>query len=262
MIRVGIGGWTFEPWRGTFYPPKLPVARELAHASRQVTAIEVNGTFYGSQKPASYRKWADESPDGFVFSLKAPRFAVNRRVLAEGGESIERFFASGPTELGAKLGPILWQLPPTKRFDPEDIARFLALLPASVDGLKVRHALEVRHESFLNPDLLDLLRQRGVAVVYADSAKYPAAADRTADFVYARLQQARADEPTGYAPDELDQWAARARTWASGATPAELPHVGEASRAPAPEPVDVFIFMINGAKERAPHAAMALIERL
>src|SRR5688572_9142131 len=165
MIRVGIGGWVFAPWRGTFYPKGLPQARELAHASSVLTTIEINGTFYRTQKPDSFRKWADETPDGFVFSLKGPQFATNRRVLAEAGESIERFFTSGVTELNSKLGPVLWQMAPFKKFEPEDFAAFLALLPPRVDGRSIRHVVEVRHESFVTPAFVEILRKHSVAVV-------------------------------------------------------------------------------------------------
>lgn len=259
MIRVGIGGWTFEPWRGTFYPDGLAQARELEYASRQVTAIEINGTFYGSQKPASFRRWAEESPDGFVFSLKAPRFATNRKVLAEAGPSIEKFLESGVTELKSKLGPILWQFPPFKKFEPEDFSAFLALLPESHDGHALRHVLEVRHESFCAPDFIALARKHKAAVVVADSAKYPLIADVTGDFVYARLQQAAEAIPTGYSDADLDLWKERAQDWAQGGEARGLPLLAE----PAPKkPRDVFVYMINGAKIRAPAAAKALIERL
>ncbi len=261
-IRVGIGGWTYEPWRGTFFPEGLPHARELAHASRQVTAIEVNGTFYRTQSPATFAKWRQEVPDGFVFSLKAPRFAVNRKILAEAGSSIGKFVDSGIAELGDALGPILWQLAPTKRFEPDDLAAFLDLLPAKAGGLALRHALEVRHESFRDPAFVALVRERGIAVVYADSQEYPAIADLTADFVYARLQDAAEDEPAGYAPAALDAWAAHARTWAAGGDPKDLAHAAPESRAPSARSRDVFVFMINGAKVRAPQAAIALLQRL
>ena len=198
MIRVGIGGWTYEPWRGLFYPEKLPKTKELSHASRRVTSIEVNGTFYSTFTPSTFRRWAEETPDDFIFSLKAPRYAVNRRVLAEAGPSIEKFLASGVTELKSKLGPILWQLAPTKKYDPEDIAAFLELLPKKIDGLKLRHALEVRNESFRSADFIAQVRKAGIAVVLADSEKYPLIADLSADFVYARLQDAKADVETGY----------------------------------------------------------------
>src|SRR4249920_2602285 len=189
MIRVGIGGWVYEPWRGVFYPKGLPHARELSPASRNVTSIEINGTFYGTQKPASFRRWADETPDDFVFSLKGPRYATHRRVLAEAASSIERFFASGVLELKSKLGPLLWQFAPTKSFDADDFAAFLALLPHRLDGRALRHAVEVRHESFLTPAFVELLRKHSVAVATVDSDKHPLIADVTSDFVYARLQR-------------------------------------------------------------------------
>ncbi|HVV94314.1 MAG TPA: DUF72 domain-containing protein [Hyphomicrobiales bacterium] len=258
-IRVGIGGWTFAPWRGTFYPADLPQKDELAYASRQLTAIEINGTYYRTQSPASFRKWADETPDDFVFSVKALRFCTNRRVLAEAGESVGRFVNSGLAALGDKLGPILWQFAPTKRFEPEDFAAFLALLPEKLDGRRLRHAVEVRHDSFVAPDFVALLRKFGVAAVLAHSEKYPLIADPTADFVYARLQGTEADLDTGYAASDLDAWAARAKALAAGELAGDLPALAEA---PAVEKRDVFVFMISGAKVRAPAAATALIERV
>ena len=260
MIRVGIGGWVFAPWRGEFYPKGLPQARELEHASSKLTSIEINGTFYRTQKPDSFRKWAQETPDDFVFSLKGPQFATNRRVLAESGESIERFFTSGVLELKSKLGPILWQMAPTKKFDPEDFAAFLALLPQRLDGRAIRHVVEVRHESFLVPAFIALLRKLSVAVVLVESDKHPLIADVTGDFVYARLQRTSEKVKTGYPPGALDAWAKRARTFADGGTPDDLATVAEP--APAKAKRDVFIYMISGAKVRAPAAAMALIERL
>lgn len=261
MIRVGIGGWTYEPWRGVFYPKGLPHARELEHASRHVTSIEVNGTFYRTQSRDSFRRWADETPDDFVFSLKGPRYAVNRRVLGEAGESIERFLTSGITELGPKLGPLLWQLAGTKRFDAEDIAAFLALLPETLDGKPLRHVLEVRHESFRNADFIALARKRGVPVVYADSDDYPAIADVTGDFVYARLQRTVASVETGYKPADLDRWAERAKLWEAGGEPDDLERATPAPKKKGKKR-DVFIYMISGAKERAPAAAQALLQRL
>ena len=259
-IRVGIGGWTYEPWRGVFYPDKLPQARELDYASRHVTAIEINGTFYRTQAPATFRKWHDEVPDDFVFTLKAPRYATNRRVLAEAGESISRFVESGIDQLGRKLGPILWQFAPTKPYDPEDFEAFLALLPADASGVPLRHAIEVRHESFRDPGFIALLRKTGAGLVYAHSADYPEIADVTADFVYARLQQAEEKVATGYPAKALDRWAERAREWAAGSEPEDLPRAG--AKPAAKKRRDVFVFMINGAKVRAPGAAMALLERL
>jgi uncharacterized protein YecE (DUF72 family) len=261
-IRVGIGGWTFEPWRGPFYPVGWPKARELEYASTHVTAIEINGTFYSSQKPATWADWAKRTPDDFVFAIKASRFCVNRRVLCEGAESIDKFINQGLVELGPKLGPILWQFAATKKFDPDDIAGFLEMLPKSVGGIGLRHAIEPRHESFRHPALVEIARKAGVAIVFADDAdKYPQFADLTTDFVYARLQNQREEEPTGYAPVELDRWAETAKAWATGAAPDGYAYIkshepgGETRR-------DVFVFMINGAKVRAPAAAMGLIERL
>jgi uncharacterized protein YecE (DUF72 family) len=260
MIRVGIGGWVFKPWRGEFYPEGLPQARELEYASRKLTAIEINGTFYSTQKPESFRKWAAETPDDFVFSLKGPRFTTHRRVLAEAGESVERFFSSGVTELKGKLGPILWQFHPGKKFEPDDFAAFLALLPQRLDGTPIRHTVEVRHESFLTPAFIALLRKFSVAPVLVESDKHPLIADVTGDFVYARLQRTSEKEKTGYPARALDAWAKRARSFADGGAPDDLTTIAPPSSAAAKR--DVFIYMISGAKVRAPAAAMALIERL
>ncbi|MFP3745425.1 DUF72 domain-containing protein [Achromobacter sp. SIMBA_011] len=261
-IRVGIGGWTYAPWRGPFYPEGLPHARELEYASRQLTAIEINGTYYSSQKPATFAKWRDETPDDFVFSLKASRYATNRRELAGAGESVHRFVHGGIAELGPKLGPIVWQFAPTKAFDAEDFGAFLALLPDQVDGLPLRHVIDVRHASFACQAYLDLARRHGVATVYTDSEDYPSLADRTADFVYARLMRASTAFKAGYAPKALDAWADRLRTWASGGDPADLPRVDPRQPPGVAHARDVFAFFINGAKERAPAAARAMIERL
>ncbi len=259
-IRVGIGGWTFEPWRGSFYPEGLPQAGELAHASRALTAIEINGTYYSTQTPATFAKWRDAAPEGFVFSVKASRFATNRRVLAEAGESIQRFVGSGLAELGAKLGPIVWQFAPTKRFDPLDFGAFVAMLPKAVDGVSLRHVLEVRHESFMSTGFLDLARTRRCAIVFTDSETHPSFADLSTDFVYARLMRAQAGLKAGYAPSALQAWAQRATQWAQGGEPDDLPRVDPAVSETKPR--DVFVFFINGAKERAPAAAQALIKRL
>ena len=260
MIRVGIGGWTFAPWRGTFYPKGLAQARELEHASRQLTSIEVNGTFYSTQKPASFRKWAADTPDDFIFSVKGSRYVTHRRVLAEAGPSIERFLGSGLSELGSKLGPILWQLHPGKRFEPEDFEAFLALLPAELDGRRLRHAVEARHDSFVDPAFVTLLRKHAIAPVLVESDKHPLIADVTADFIYARLQRTSEKNAAGYPPRELEAWAGRAQAWAKGAAPDDLATI--VPPAPGGEPRDVFVYMIAGAKVRAPAAAMALIERL
>ncbi|MCX2862919.1 DUF72 domain-containing protein [Paucibacter sp. PLA-PC-4] len=260
-IYVGIGGWNFEPWRQTFYPPGLPAARELEYASRQLSAIEVNGTYYSTFKPPTFAKWRDATPPGFVFALKANRFATNRRVLAEAGESVRRFVDSGIAELGPKLGPIVWQFAPAKRFDPVDFEAFLQLLPAQVGGLALRHALDVRHESFRTPEYLALARRYGASTVLTESDDYPAIADLTGGFVYSRIMRTESALPEGCPPATLDQLAACARRWGDGGQPSGLPLVEPASAPPA-APRDVFMFFISGAKERAPAAAQALIRRL
>lgn len=260
-IRVGIGGWTYEPWRNNFYPAGLPHAQELHFASRHLTAIEVNGTYYSTFKPASFKKWHDETPDDFVFSLKASRFSTNRKALATGGDSIRRFVESGIGELGNKLGPIVWQFMPTKVFDPEDLAGFLDLLPKKEGSRALRHVLDVRHESFRTAEYLALARKYKVATVYTDSPKFPSIPDQTGDFVYARLMNSDATHAAGYAPKALDDWADAAKTWAKGGTPSSLALVDE-GRQKNSDARDVFVFFINGAKEKAPAAAGALIERL
>jgi uncharacterized protein YecE (DUF72 family) len=259
-IRIGIGGWTYEPWRGTFYPPKWPQKRELEYAASQMTAIEINGTYYSSFKPASFANWAAAVPEGFVFTVKASRYCTNRKVLADAGESIERFVGQGIVELGDKLGPILWQFMATKKFDADDMAAFLKLLPASHAGVPLRHAVQVRHDSFADPAFVAMARGANVAIVHADSADYPAIADVTADFVYARLESADAANPAGYTDTALDGWASAARAWQAGGQPEGLLYV--IADAPAKMQRDTFVFFINGAKERAPQGAMALIERV
>ncbi len=260
-IRAGIGGWTFEPWRGEFYPKGLPHAKELGYASTHLSTIEINGTFYRTQTPATYAKWASETPDGFVFAVKGPRYAVNRGVLAEAGDSIRRFFESGVTALGDRLGPILWQFAPTKKFDEADFGAFLELLPKSFDGRALRHVVEVRHDSFCTPAFVAFISRFEIPVVFAEHAKYPAIADLTGDFVYARLQKGQDDIKTAYPPKALDQWAERARVWAAGEMPADLAYA-DPSRKPKVRPREVFIYFIHEGKVRAPAAAMALIERL
>jgi uncharacterized protein YecE (DUF72 family) len=260
MIRVGIGGWVFKPWRGTFYPKGLPQARELEHASRAVSTIEINGTFYGSQKPASFQRWAAETPDDFVFSLKGPRFTTHRGVLAEAGPSIERFFGSGVLELKSKLGPVLWQLPPTKTFEAEDFAAFLGLLPQRLDGRPIRHAVEFRHPSFCVPEFVALMRKFSAAIALVDSEAHPLIPDVTSDFVYLRLQRTQEEIDTGYPPEALSTWAKRARVWAEGSAPSDLTPVAPPSDAKAKR--DVFVYMISGAKVRAPAAAQALLAKV
>jgi uncharacterized protein YecE (DUF72 family) len=241
-IFVGIGGWNFAPWRGSFYPKDLTQARELNYASRELTAIEINSTFYGLQKPATFQKWHDETPDGFMFSVKAPRFVTQRNSLATAASSIERFLGSGVLRLAAKLGPINWQLAPEKEFDPDDVAAFLALLPPEADARPLRHVLEVRHPSFDCEEFFSLARERGVAIVESGDSSYPHIEARTAPFSYLRLMGTKASSPQGYAPAALTRWREHAQT---------LARTG-----------DVFLYFISGAKERNPHAARALISSL
>ncbi len=260
-IRVGIGGWTYAPWRGTFYPSGLPRSEELAYACSRVSSIEVNGTFYRTQSRATFRKWAGAAPDGFKFSIKGPRYVTHRSVLAEAGDSLQRFIESGLDELGDKLGPLLWQFPPGKRFEEVDFGHFLALLPTVLEKRPLRHAVEVRHESFAAPAMIRLLRKSGVGLVFAEDADYPAMADVTGDFVYARLQKGRDAITTGYPAKALDDWARRACLWARGKDPDDLPRVDE-GHGPQAALRDVFLYFIREGKIRAPAAAMALMERL
>ena len=241
-IRVGIGGWDFDPWRDNFYPKGLAKAKQLPFAGEHLTAIEINATYYRSQKPETFANWAKVVPDGFKFAVKASRFATNRKVLSEGAESVERFLDQGITSLGDRLGPILWQFMATKKFDADEFAAFLKLLPKKQDGVILRHALEVRHESFRDPAFFKLAKDANAAIVFAHSEQFPEIDEPTADFTYARLQQCVEDCPTGYDAKALDGWAERAKDWQKRG--------------------DVFVFFISGAKVRAPSAAMALRGRL
>ena len=242
-IRIGVGGWTYEPWRGEFYPEGLTHKRELEYAAQHLTTIEINATFYGRQKPESFRNWAGAVPDGFKFSLKASRYATARKVLAEGGSSVTTFLEQGFTELDDRLGPILWQFAATKPFDKDDFARFLDLIPNEQDGVPLRHALEPRHDSFRDPAFYELARDRNMAIVFADDDEFPCIDEPTADFAYARLQRSVEKLKRGYSPKVLDHWAQTARGWAEGGR-------------------DVFVYFISGAKVRNPAAAQALIKRL
>lgn len=241
-IHIGIGGWTFEPWRGVFYPKGLGQKKELAFAAQALTSIEINGTYYSTFKPASWAKWRRETPQGFVFSIKASRYCTNRRALGEAAESITRFINQGLDVLGDRLGPINWQFMATKKFDAEDFEAFLRLLPQEVAGLKLRHALEVRSPTFVDRKFYDLARRFNAAIVYADDAEFPEIDEPTADFTYARLMRTKEKVKTGYTGPELDTWAKRAKGWAKRG--------------------DVFIYFISGAKVRAPAAAQALIARV
>ncbi len=260
IIRIGVGGWVFEPWRETFYPEGLPQKQELTFAASKLSSIEINGTYYGTQKPASFARWHDETPDDFVFSLKGSRYITNRRVLAEAGPSLEKFLSSGLLELKDKLGPINWQFMPTKAFDPADFEAFLKLLPHEREGRPLRHAVEVRHDSFRSPEFIALLRHYKVALVNAGDSTFPEMADVTAPFVYARIMGTQEEEAEGYSRAQQARWLARARAWASGDQPEGLEQVAEKALPKAPR--DVFLYVISGAKPRNPAAAMALIAGL
>lgn len=242
MIRVGIGGWSYEPWEETFYPAKLAKTKQLEYAASKVTAIEINATFYRTQSAASFKKWAEATPDDFKFSVKAPRAAVQRKDLREAAQSIEWFFNSGVGELGDKLGPIFWQMAPYKKFDLAEMTAYFDMLPEKLKKQKLRHALEVRHTSFQDEAFLKLARERNIAVVTVESEKHPLIMQPTADFAYARLELTQADEPTGYPKAALQKWAKTARNWEKSG--------------------DVFLYFISGAKERNPAAAMAMLDIL
>ncbi len=259
MIYVGVGGWVFDEWRDNFYPKGLSQKRELEYASRHLTAIEINGTYYGSQKPESFARWHDETPADFVFTLKGPRFATNRRVLAEAGDSITRFVESGIIRLKGKLGPINWQFMATKKFDAADFEAFLALLPKNVDGLALRHAVEVRHASFACAEFVALCRKYDVAIIAGCDGEFPCIADVTADFVYVRAMGTAEKEKSGYSRAAIARWAAWVRAWEAGGAPTDLKLV---AKAVAKRKRDVFLFMISGAKARNPAAAQALIAAL
>jgi uncharacterized protein YecE (DUF72 family) len=260
-IRIGVGGWNFAPWRKNFYPEKWPQKRELEYASRKLTAIEVNSTFYRPQTAATYANWRSQTPDGFVFSLKAPGLATQTNSLENAAKTIRRFVFAGLAELGDRLGPISWQFMQNRVFARDHFSAFIDLLPRDLNGVPLRHVLEVRHDSFKCAEYLELMRERALPTVFTDSPEYPSFADPTGDFVYARLMRSESSVPSGYPPAALDAWADRARLWARGDRPDDLPLLDPRHKAPA-TPRDVFVFFISAAKERNPAAAMALIERL
>ena len=284
-IRIGISGWRYPPWRGTFYPKGLPQRSELEYASRRVSTIEINGSFYSLQRPEFYARWRDETPDNFVFSVKAPRFITHMLKLRNCEQAVANFFASGIANLGDKLGPILWQLPPTYRFDAGILGDFLAALPRDTDDAAaiarrrnekvkgrarlaygacrpLRHALEIRHETFVDEAFVDLLRRERIALVVADTAgKWPYAEDVTADFIYARLHGDAVLYVSGYSDVALGRWAARFTAWSEGGTPGDarcISRIPPASRAGR----DVFCYFDNDAKVMAPRDAQALTQLL
>ena len=259
-IRAGIGGWTFEPWRGVFYPKGLSQKRELEYASRQLSAIEINGTYYSSFKPDSWAKWRESTPPGFKFAVKASRFCVNRKVLTDAAPSMQIFLGQGLTELGDRLGPILWQFMATKKFDYEDFAGFFDLLPKTLDGLALRHVIEVRNGTFADPRFIGLCRDHNLAICNSENENYPFIPDVTSDFAYLRLISASDDIPTGYDAKDLDLWAGRLKAYAEGEVPADFTPIDRTG--PPPAPRDVYAFVIHEGKVRAPAAAMELIRRV
>ncbi|HVZ09183.1 DUF72 domain-containing protein [Rhodopila sp.] len=281
-IRIGISGWTYAPWRGAFYPKGLRQKDELRYAAERFRSIEINGTFYGLQKPASFARWADETPEDFVFAVKGPRFITHVRRLRDPTAPLANFLASGLLRLGRKLGPILWQFPPGFRFDPEIMDAFLALLPrdteAAADRARqhearikeswtktdaarpLRHAIEIREESFRDPAFVDLLRKHGAALVCADTVKWPRLMDLTADFVYCRLHGSRELYRSGYDDAALDGWAGRVTAWARGKPMRDGDFAGKPDRHPKRR--DVFLYFDNTDKLRAPDDAAALVRKL
>lgn len=242
-IFVGIGGWTFEPWRGVFYPDGLAHKRELEYASSKLTSIEINGTYYSGFKPETWAKWREETPDGFVFAVKASRFCTNRKKLTDAKDSIEKFMTQGLHELKDRLGPINWQFMGTKKFEPEDFEGFLKLLPKEIKGIGLRHALEVRHASFQDPRFYDLARKYNAAIVFgADDPDFPEIDEPTSNFVYARLMGTKDDVETGYKPADIDKWTKRAKAWSKRG--------------------DTYVYFISGAKVRNPAAAQAMIKKV
>jgi len=281
VVRVGLSGWRYPPWRGVFYPSGLPQRAELAYASQRYSTIEINGSFYSLQRPEYYARWRDETPPGFVFSVKGPRYITHMLRLKDVEVALANFFASGVANLADKLGPVLWQLPPTLRFDPERIESFLDLLPRDTDAASalarrrnanvrgrarltyganrpLRHALEVRHPSFVDPAFIRLLCKQRVALVVADTAgKWPLAEDVTADFLYLRLHGDKKLYVSGYTRASLDSWAARIRSWAAGREPADARRIAPELRAPRRKR-DVYCYFDNDVKVKAPRDAQRL----
>ncbi|WP_133479361.1 DUF72 domain-containing protein [Cognatilysobacter segetis] len=259
-IRIGIGGWTYAPWRHTFYPQGLVSRRELEYASRRFSSIEINGTFYGARRAAEYAQWRDQTPEGFAFSVKAPQHITQRGPLAKCGKAAWAFLNGGLAELGDRLGPVLWHMPPSRVFDADDLAAFLDLLPRTLDGRPLRHVIEPGHPSFVDPRYIEVARAFGAGTVFTDAPDMPALGDVTGRVVYVRLMRSRVDLQEGYPPDDLDVWLSRLQQWSRGEDPVDMPRIAE----PAP-PLgqrEVFAYFIGGAKQRNPAAAMAMIARL
>ena len=259
-IRIGIGGWTYAPWRHTFYPQGLVSRRELEYASRRFSTIEINGTFYGARRAAEYAQWREQTPEGFVFSIKAPQHITQRGPLSKCGKAAWAFLNGGLAELGDRLGPVLWHMPPSRVFDADDLAAFLDLLPRTLDGRPLRHVIEPGHPSFVDPRYVEIARAFGAATVFTDAPDVPALGDVTGRLVYVRLMRSRVDLPEGYAADDIDAWLDRLHAWARGEDPVDMPRLAEPTNSPGPR--DVFAYFIGGAKQRNPAAAMGMISRL
>ena len=259
-IRIGVGGWTYAPWRHSFYPEGLVARRELEYASRRFSTIEINGTFYGARRPAEYAQWREQTPPGFVFSVKAPQHITQRGPLAKCGKAAWAFLNGGLGELGDRLGPVLWHMPPSRVFDADDLAAFLDLLPRTLDGRPLWHVIEPGHPSFVDPRYVELARSFGAGTVHTDAPEHPAIGDVTGRVVYLRLMRSRVDVPEGYEPAEIEEWLDRARTWGAGGEPHDLPRIAEPV-APLGER-EVYVYFIGGAKQRNPAAAMGMIARL
>jgi uncharacterized protein YecE (DUF72 family) len=282
--RIGISGWTYPPWRGVFYPAKLRQKDELAYASAQFRTIEINGTFYGTQNPASFLKWFEATPEDFVFSVKAPRFITHVRRLRELKAPIANFLASGVLRLGRKFGPILWQFPPSLKFDENLFSDFFALLPHDTDEAVVlakghesrlkkaawvetdakralRHAVEIRHESFRNDAFIKLLRHHNIALVCADTVEWPRLMDVTSDFIYCRLHGSEKLYASGYDSAALDDWQQRIQSWANGGEPQDAERVSGPAK-PRKSGRDVFLYFDNDIKVKAPENAAELAKRL
>jgi uncharacterized protein YecE (DUF72 family) len=283
-VHIGISGWTYKPWRGVFYPKGLGQKKELAYAATLFPSIEINGTFYSLQRPSSFITWAEQTPDGFVFAIKGSRFITHMLRLRNVEQALANFFASGLLALGRKLGPILWQFPPAFQFNPGLIENFFSLLPADtiaaatlakkhderVGGRafteagrrgRIRHAMEIRHPTFITPEFIKILRRYNVALVCADTVEWPRLMDVTSDFVYCRLHGSEVLYTSEYSDEELDRWAARVAAWATGE---EVPDGDHASSVPARRRSarDVFVYFDNDAKVFAPKDARALAERV
>lgn len=283
-IRTGISGWRYAPWRGAFYPKSLPQRSELEYASSRLTSIEINGSFYALQKPENFQTWVAQTPDDFLFSIKAPRFITHMKKLSDVRTPVANFLASGVLALGPKLGPVLWQLPPNLGYDADRLATFFDLLPRTtadaagfaaehderLDGRAwtttdadrpLRHVLEVRHASFENPEFVVLMREHGIGIVVADAdGRWPVIEDVTSDLVYLRLHGDEELYASGYDDESLDRWAARVQVWAAGGEPADAKRLGPPAE-PVPER-DVFVYFDNDTKVRAPHDSMGLAARL